>query len=189
MTTPAEPRNAMPDTVNRFNSDADRAEIEGFFTAHIHDDNRFPLHTRATDPLTGYPSFILAIRDGKGLVGALHAGAAAGQIAAYVSHGLPPWAVEEGIRDYAMLYGLAVRPDRRHTGIARELVTELLNHLNRHRFKTLYGVTGPQAADFYRVCGFTVLAPGQAIQLEFGKAQVNIPLVGHDSWFRQSLPI
>ncbi|MCO4253624.1 GNAT family N-acetyltransferase [Pseudarthrobacter raffinosi] len=178
----------MSDTVNRFNSDSDRVEIEGFFTAHIDDENRFPLHARATDPLKGYPSFILAIGDGNELVGALHAGAAAEQIAAYVRHGLPSWAVEQGIKDHAMLYSLAVRPDRRHTGIARELVAELLNHLSSYRFQTLYGVTGPESAGFYHSGGFTVLPPGKAIQLDFGKAQVNIPLVGEDSWFYKNLP-
>lgn len=179
----------MPATVVRLNSDADRAEVEAFFAENIYEGNRFPLQPRAIDPLKGYPSFILAIRDDGGLVGALHAGAAAEQIEAYVNHGLPTWAVAEGIRDHAMLYSLAVRPDRRHAGVARELAGELLNHLNRHSFKTLYGVAGPQSAGFYGRCGFTVLPPGQAIQLDFGKALVNIPLVGQDSWFHRSLPI
>lgn len=65
--------------IDRVNSDAERSEIEAFFTSHIHDVNRFPLMARAIDPLKGFPSYILTVRDAVGLIGALHAGAAAGK--------------------------------------------------------------------------------------------------------------
>lgn len=68
-----------PVKVNHFNSDVDRSEIEAFFASHIDDVNRFPLLPRATDPLKGYPSYIHAVLDETGLIGALHAGAAAEQ--------------------------------------------------------------------------------------------------------------
>ncbi|WP_248761023.1 GNAT family N-acetyltransferase [Pseudarthrobacter sp. SSS035] len=171
--------------VDRFNSDPDRAEIEAFFATHIDDANRFPLHLRSTDPLKGFPSFILAVRDSNGLAGALHAGAAAEQIQAYVSHGLPPREVDKGIRDHAMIYSLAVREEVRRAGIARALVNELLDQL--HGFTRLYGVTGPRSSAFYHACGFTVLPPGAAIALHIGRAQVNIPLSGKDSWFSMNL--
>lgn len=171
--------------VDRVNSDAVRSEIEAFFVSHIDDPNRFSLLPRAIDPLKGFPSFILTVRDDEGLVGALHAGAAAEQIRAYVSHGLPASETSQGISDHAMVYSLAVRKDCRRQGIAQALVKELL--VQTHGFKRLYGVTGPQSASFYRACGFTVLPPGRAIELMIGRAQVNIPLLGQDSWFSMSL--
>ena len=170
--------------VNRVNSDADRSEIEAFFVSNIHDVNRFSLLPRAIDPLKGFPSFVLAVRDDEGLSGALHAGAAAEQMRAYVSHGLPPSEASQGIRDHAMIYSLAVREDCRRQGIGQALLNELLVHMQG--FKRLYGVTGPESVSFYRACGFTVLPPGRAIELMIGRAQVNIPLVGKDSWFSMS---
>lgn len=167
--------------IDRVNSDAERSEIEAFFTSHIHDVNRFPLMARAIDPLKGFPSYILTVRDAVGLIGALHAGAAAEQIWAYVSHGLPASEVSQGIRDHAMIYSLAVREDCRRKGVARTLVKELLTQLQG--FKRLYGVTEPESASFYRACGFSVLPPGAEIQLMIGRAQVNIPLAGNGSWF------
>ncbi|MFF1831173.1 GNAT family N-acetyltransferase [Paenarthrobacter sp. NPDC058040] len=167
------------------NSDAERSEIEAFFTSHIHVVNRFPLMARAIDPLKGFPSYILTARDAGGLVGAIHAGAAAEQIWAYVSHGLPASEASQGIRDHAMIYSLAVRDDCRRQGIARALVGELLAQL--HGFKRLYGVTEPDSASFYQACGFSVLPPGVEIQLMIGRAQVNIPLAGKGSWFSRAL--
>lgn len=170
--------------VDRVNADAGRSEIEAFFAAHIHDVNRFSLLSRAIDPLKGFPSYILTVRDDEGLVGALHAGAAAEQIRAYVSHGLPASEASQGIRDHAMIYSLAVRKDCRRRGVAQALVKELL--VQMQGFKRLYGVTGPESASFYRACGFAVLPQGRAIELTIGRAQVNIPLVGKDSWFSMS---
>lgn len=84
-----------------------------------------------------------------------------------------------------MLYSLAVRTDARRTGVARALIDALLPYL--HSFSRLYGVTGPKSAGLYAACGFTVLSPGEAIQLRLGEVQVNIPLVGQDSWFSRLL--
>ncbi|WP_218714083.1 GNAT family N-acetyltransferase [Arthrobacter sp. BF1] len=167
--------------VNRVNSDADRSEVEAFFASNINEFNRFSLMPRTIDPLKGLPSFILTVRDTSGLVAALHAGAAVEQMQAYVSHGLPISEMNEGIRDHAMIYSLAVRKDCRRKGIARALVDELLAQMSG--FKRLYGVTGPESTSFYQACGFTLLPPGKAIELMIGRAQVNIPLLGRDAWF------
>lgn len=167
--------------VNRVNSDADQSEVEAFFASNINEVNRFSLAPRAADPLKGFPSFILTVRDTSGLVGAVHAGAAVEQMQAYASYGLPISEINEGIRDHAMIYSLAVRKDCRRKGIAHALLDELLAQMSG--FKRLYGVTGPKSASFYKACGFTVLPPGRAIELMIGRAQVNIPLMGRDAWF------
>jgi hypothetical protein len=51
----------------------------------------------------------------------------------------------------------------------------------------VYGVAGPRSSAFYQASGFAVLPPGAAIALHIGRAPVNIPLSGNDSWFSMNL--
>jgi len=90
------------------------------------------------------PVTLVAIDDGGSVVGVVGLDAADDALTDEERAARAPW-----------LVGLVVRRDSRRRGVARTLVHALEDVVREHRHDRMWVVTGGDAVDFYRACGWT----------------------------------
>jgi GNAT superfamily N-acetyltransferase len=70
--------------------------------------------------------------------------------------GLGEFDIEERRDRSPWLLGMIVRPDRRGTGVGRQLLSQLEQWARENGYEKAWVATGDPAVDFYRRCGWTV---------------------------------
>lgn len=168
-------------------SDVDRAAVESFFAANIFDPSRVPLLPRGLDPHAQFRSHILAIRDGDEIVAALHAAPPVNEVEELRFRGLPAGSGTAALRDYVMLYSLAVSKERRRQGLGAALLDRLESQVAEGTSQMIYGVCAADSAEFYDARGYEVLPPEAALVVKWGDRSSVFAITGDAQWFIKDL--
>ena len=168
--------------------DTDRVDVESFFAANISDPQRERLLPRRYDPHAKFRSHILAIREGDEIVAALHAAPPVYEEAEMRRKGVPPESGSAALRDYVMLYSLAVSENHRRQGLATLLMDHLESRTAKDSTKAIYGVCAADSAEFYRARGYEVRPPKKSLTMRWGASTAVFPINGDAQWFMKRLP-
>lgn len=168
-------------------SAVDRAAVESFFAANILDPSRDPVLPRGLDPHAQLRSHILAVREGEEIVAALHAAPPVNGVAQLRFRGLAAEAGTAALKNYVMLYSIAVSKKRRRLGLGAALFDRLESRMAEGSSQMIYGVCAADSAEFYDARGYEVLPPEAALVVKWGDRNSAFSIRGDAQWFIKDL--
>lgn len=162
-----------------------RSEADGFFAAHIEDPSRVHVLPADTEKETlGGISDVVLARSGNAIAGAVHYSAPYSEV---LPLPLQPDNRAAALRDFVMLYSIAVAKEHRGSGLGAKLLTHAEEQALATGHQVIYGVCGPASKGFYERGGYSVGALNEALTLQWGTREAQFPITGQAHWFWKDL--
>lgn len=166
--------------------DAERWHARNFLQQAIGDDPISPFLSLRGEQLQGCPSDVLHIVDHEGIEAATHFGRPYVEADEFTTKGGQPSTSARLLEQTRMLHSIAVRPNRRRTGLGRALLDEIEHRATSSGAFIIFGVaSGPVDADeFYLEHGYDVGPASTPLVIKLGNQVMVFPLVLTEArWF------
>lgn len=162
-----------------------RNQANDFFAAHINDPSRFPVYPLDVEKENlGGASDVVLVRSGNAIAAAAHYSAPYSEA---IPLPLQPENRAAALKDFIMLYSIAVAKERRGTGLGAKLLTHVEEQALATGHQVIYGVCEPDSKGFYERNGYSIGAPNEPLTLQWGTRKAQFPMVGQAHWFWKDL--
>lgn len=162
-----------------------RNQANDFFAAHINDPERFHVHPMDVEKKSlGGVSDVVLVRAGNAIAAAAHYSAPYSEV---VPLPLQPENRAAALKDFVMLYSIAVAKEHRGTGLGAKLLTHVEEQALASGHQIIYGVCEPDAKGFYERNGYSIGALNEPLTLQWGSRKAQFPMLGQARWFWKDL--
>lgn len=166
--------------------DADRWHTRDFLQSAIGNEVIEPILSRGGEDIHDRRSDVLHIVDAEGIAAAAHFGPPYAEADEFTTNGGPAATSTRLLEQTRMLHSIAVRRDRRRSGLGRNLLEDIERRAVAAEAFIIFGVaTGPVDADgFYLDQGFSISPAETALALRLGGHHMVFPLANTEArWF------
>ncbi|GAA5226963.1 hypothetical protein GCM10025778_14960 [Paeniglutamicibacter antarcticus] len=100
---------------------------------------------------------------------------------------MPASSGDIAMKDYVMLYSVAVTEGKRRGRVGAQLLGKMEDVALKAGSKTVYGVTSADSAAFYKARGYQVQKPDEMFRTYWGESEVAFSISGDAQWFSKGL--
>jgi GNAT superfamily N-acetyltransferase len=166
--------------------DAIRWQIREFLQKSIDNGPIEPILSVRGESLHDRPTEVLRISDAKGITAAIHFGRPYAEAEEFTLASGYPATSARLLEQTRMLHSIAVRPDRRRSGLGHALLDEAESRATSAGALIIFGIASGSvdADEFYLGRGYRVGPSGTPLELKLGSQVMVFPLVMTESrWF------